>query len=90
MTKLDRDFDLSRDPSEYEASIHVLQQMRDRTLLDTKVIEDIIREGEVVEVNENHDDGKTNVVLRDDWLNATFEVVVGVEDNVVETGYEVK
>lgn len=90
MTKLEKSFDLSRDPSEYEASTHLIQRMRERTLLEADVVTDIIEEGEVVEVDSNEGGSDRCVTLRGDWCLSTFEVKLCPKDKLVQTAYEVE
>jgi len=84
MTKLDKGFELDRDPSNYEKSIHVMQQMKKRDFLEDDIITEAIRDGEI---HKTDDDG---VVIRYDWLFSTFEVVVAPENKVIQTAYEVQ
>jgi len=87
--KLEKSFDLSRDPSEYRKADHLHRRMSevDRKVIDNDMMAEAIEEGEVVDVNDN-DGGRTNAVIRHQWLMTTFEVVVGVEDPVIQTAYE--
>jgi len=82
--KLDRSFELDRDPSNYEASTHLIQRMKERDFLEADIISEAIKSGNV---HKTDDDG---VVLRYDWLFSTFEVVVAPENKVIQTAYEVQ
>lgn len=85
MTKLEREFDISRDPEDYSPTIHYEEAKRNRTMVEDDVVTEAIEEGEVVKV----DEGGTSATLRHDWLMATFEVVIGVNDRKIQTAYEV-
>lgn len=88
--KLEVSFDLSRDPSDYEASRHLIQRMRERDFLEADIITEAIEDGEVVEVDENKGGSDEAVKLRYDWLQSTFEVVLCPTEGVVQTAYEVE
>lgn len=87
--KLEATFDLSRDPSNYEASTHLIRRMKERPCLEADVVTEAIEDGEVVEVDENKGGSDEAVKLRYDWLQTTFEVVVCPTEGVVQTAYEV-
>ena len=89
MTDLEREFDISRDPSDYRPSNHVFQRKKERRMVDYDIISEAIEGGEVVEVDRN-DSGKHDAVIHYDWLNSTFRVVVGVEERIVESAYEIR
>lgn len=85
--RLERNFDLSRDPSDYEASDHLNQRLRsggERTVVDYDMVAEAIEEGEVERVDDN------GTVLRHEWLMTTFEVVISRIDGKVQTAYEVE
>ena len=88
--KLEQEFELDRDASNYEASTHLIQRMRERDFLEGDVVTDIIEDGDIVDVDSN--DGGTDrcITLRGDWLFSTFEVKVCPKDKVVQTAYEVE
>lgn len=90
MSKLQRSFNLSRDPSDYDASAHLLQRIKERKILEEDVVAEVIEGGEVVDSHPNDDKDDISVVLRGDWLFSTFEVVVCPKDKVVQTAYEVE
>lgn len=90
MSKLQRSFNLSRDPSDYDASTHLLQRIRERNILEEDVVAEVIEEGEVVKVDSNEGGSDRYVTLRGDWLFSTFEVKVCPKDGVVQTAYEVE
>lgn len=87
MTKLDRDFEVSRDASEYEPKLHLLQRLREggeRKVLEYEMIAEAIEEGEVIEQRT-----KEEVVINHQWLMTELNVVVNYHDKVIETAYEV-
>lgn len=88
--KLEEGFDLSRDPSDYEASTHLIQRMRERPMIEADVITEAIEEGEVIEADGNEGGSDEAVKLRHDWLQTTLEVVLCPEEGVVQTAYEVE
>lgn len=84
MTNLERSFDISRNPEDYEASDHLIQRIREREFLEADVVTEVIEGGSIVDAD---DDG---ITLQGDWLFSTFEVVVAPKDGVVQTAYEVE
>jgi len=91
MTKLDKSFELDRDPSEYEASTHLIQRMRERDFLEADIITEAIEDGEVVKVDSNEGGSDSRgITLEYDWLMSTFQVVICPKDKVVQTAYEVE
>lgn len=84
MTKLDKSFELDRNPSNYEASTHLFQRMKQRDFLEADIVTEAIEEGSVQRTDED------GVVLRHQWLRSTFEVVVAPKDKVIQTAYEVE
>jgi len=89
-SKLNRSFKLSRDPSEYEASTHLLQRIRERKILERDIVAEVIEGGKVVKVDSNNGGSDRCITLRGDWLFSTFEVKVCPKDKVVQTAYEVE
>jgi hypothetical protein len=90
MTKLDKNFDLDRNPSNYEASTHLIQRMRERDFLEADIITEAIEVGKVVKADGNDGGSDEAVKLRYEWLQSTFEVVLCPKDMVVQTAYEVE
>ena len=84
MTKLEANFEIDRDPSNYEASTHLIQRMRQRDLIEADIVTEAIEEGTVERTDED------GIVLRHQWLRSTFEVVVAPKDKVIQTAYEVE
>jgi len=89
MTDLEQTFDISRNPSDYRPSNHVFQRKKERRMIDYDIIGEAIEDGDVVEVDQN-DNGKHDAVIHYDWLNSTFRVVVGIEECIVESAYEIR
>jgi hypothetical protein len=89
MSKLDKSFELSRDASDYEITIHCRRRMDERPMLDFDIIGEAIEDGEVVEFQQA-EGGLHNAVIEYDWLQSTFKVIVGVEDPKVQTAWEVE
>ena len=87
--KLGKSFKLSRNPSEYEASAHLLQRIRERPNLEADVVAEIIEKGEVANVRPDDGEDDLSVTLRGEWLFTTFEVVVAPNEKVVKTAYSV-
>lgn len=90
MTKLDKSFEMSRDPSEYEPSTHLLQRIRERNILEEDVVAEVIEGGEIVDLDGNDGGSDLCVTLKGDWLFSTFEVKVCPKDKIVQTAYEVE
>lgn len=88
--KLEDSFDLSRSPSDYEASTHLIQRIKERKMLEADIVTEAIEEGEVIEVDSNEGGSDEAVKLRYDWLQSTFEVVLCPTEGVVQTAYEVE
>jgi hypothetical protein len=88
--KLEQQFELDRDASNYEASTHLIQRMREREMLEGDVVTDIIEGGDIVDVDSNEGGSDRCITLRGDWLFSTFEVKVCPKDKVVQTAYEVE
>jgi len=88
MTKLEKRFELSRDPSDYEVTAHLRRRINERPMLDYDIIGEAIEDGELTEIHEEED--RHSAILRYEWLNSTFKVVVGVEDPKVETAHEIE
>ena len=90
MTKLEEEFELSRNPKDYSASTHLIQRVKERKTLEFDVVNDIIEEGEVIEVDENEGNSDLCITLKGDWLMSTFEVKLCPKDKLVQTAYEVE
>lgn len=90
--KLEASFEINRTPSDYEPTTHFIQRMKERDMIEEDMVCEAIEDGEIVDLNVNveEDDDRRNAVLRHQWLMTTLEVVVGVEDLVVQTAYEVE
>jgi hypothetical protein len=82
--ELTKSFDLSRDPSDYEASDHLIQRIKQRQFLEADIVTEVIEEGSVVKTDSD------GITLEGDWLNSTFQVVVAPNNGVVQTAYEVE
>lgn len=87
--KLEAEFEISRDPSDYSKTRHYHKRTKDRTMVEDDVVETVIEEGEVVKVDSNEGGTDRCVTLRGDWLFSTFEVKVCPKDMVVQTAYEI-
>lgn len=92
MTKLEKEIDVSRNPSDYSKTTHLIQRIKDpdRVFLEDDVVETVIEDGEVVKVDSNEGGSDKCVTLRGDWCLSTFEVKVCPKDRVVQTAYEVE
>lgn len=92
MTKLSKDFDVSRNPSDYEITAHLRRRVDERVMVDFDIIAEAIEDGELIEITENQDEGDSrhNAVIHYDWCFSSFEVVVGVEDRKVQTAVEIE
>lgn len=92
MRDLSKSFDIDRDPSGYDASTHLLQQLRedDRKVIDGEMITEAIEEGSVVKADGNEGGSDEALTLRHQWLMTTFEVVICPSDRVIQTAYEVE
>lgn len=88
MTKLEKSFDLSRDPSDYKVTAHLRRRIDERTMVDYDIIGEAIEEGEVTDV----DDVQRNpsVTVKYDWLQSTFEIELDPIEGKVKTAYEVE
>lgn len=87
MTKLNESFEMSREASEYEARLHLLQRLRDggqRTVIEMEMIAEAIEDGEVVEIDDNE------AIINHQWLMTEFNVVVDIKAKEIETAYEVE
>jgi len=89
MADLEKEFDISREPSDYEPTAHIRRRVDERTMVDYDIIGEAIEDGEVTDVQPN-DKGNNDAVIHYDWLNSTFKVVVSIEDQVIETAHEVE
>jgi hypothetical protein len=92
MTKLDKSFDLDRDPSSYHKTRHYRRRVSDRVMVEDDVVEEAISEGDVTELSpdRDYDDGSQRAVFRLEQRFLTLEVVVNVENRQVKTAYEVE
>jgi hypothetical protein len=90
MTKLEENFEISRDPSEWKASTHLLQRIRERDILEKDVVAEVIEEGEIVDFDENKGGEGPCFTLKGEWLFSTFEVKVCPATKGIKTAYEVE
>lgn len=88
--KLGEDFELSRNPEDYSKTRHYRQRVSDRPMIEDDVVEEVIEEGDIVDVDENWEGNDLCVTLQGDWLFSTFEVKLCPKDKVVQTAYEVE
>lgn len=87
MTDLERDFDISRDPSEYDPTVHLLQRLREggqRTVLEYDMVAEAIEDGEITEKDEDE------VVIEYQWLQTEMKIVIDPEAKNIKTAYEVE
>lgn len=84
MTKLERSFDVSRDPSDYSKTIHYKEAKRKRVMVEDDVVNEAISEGDIERVDSD------GVAFRLNQKFLTLEVVVSREGGVIETAYEVE
>jgi hypothetical protein len=87
--KLEQGFELSRDPSDYEATAHLRRRIDERPMVDYDIIGEAIEDGEVQRVESEGKD-RHSAVLRYEWLQSTFEVVIGIEEPKVQTAVEIE
>jgi hypothetical protein len=90
MSKLDKSFDICRDPSKYEQSDHFRQKLKDRKVLDREMVAEAIEEGSVVKTDENLGGTDEALTLRHQWLMTTFEVVICPNDKLIKSAWEVE
>jgi hypothetical protein len=93
MTSLEKSFDVSRNPSDYEPTAHCRRRVDERVMVDYDIITEAIEDGDIKRVDEERVDDYEGSVRRTakieyDWCLSTFEVVVGVDDPKVVTAYE--
>lgn len=80
--KLGKEF--SRNPSDYEGSVHYLQRRKERTMIEDDVVEEAIEDGNVIDSTEG------DVVIDYEWLNSTIRVILAPKEGIIESAYEVE
>jgi hypothetical protein len=88
--KLEADFEISRDPSEYSKTRHYIKRTKDRVMVEDDAVEAVIEEGEVVKVDAFDGEDRRTVTLQGEYLFSTIEVVLGIDDTNLQTAYEVE
>jgi putative heme degradation protein len=77
--------DFSREASDYEATNHLLEQLKyERQYLTTEMCAEAIEQGDVIG-SEVSDRGNLCVELRHEWGAMTYVVVIDVDDRKVVT-----
>lgn len=80
----DRTHEFERDASEYDATRHALNRMRDRKMLTPEMAAEAIEEGMIHDANVSDRDNIC-VTLHHDWGVLKYEVVVDIERKRVVT-----
>jgi hypothetical protein len=89
MTKLEKEFEISRSPKDYHKTRHYKKRVKDRTMVEDDVVKKTIAEGEVLKVDSNDGRSSKGVTFRLEEKFLTMEVVAAL-DGALQTAYEVE